>query len=189
MIAATQRLAASSVQPKIARGAMDWRDPVFKALRKSSPARDRSFQQSVPSDPSTKGGEIILRESNTQVRFHTAKVTGGSKQLRHSLLIWPQKPTCIGSCSPDEYQPSRWLRAVKCHSAGANALMKYWSGYFLQYLNQPFWHVEHHIVAARNLVRAPALLPRTRQAGVKIRNRDAGRPNVGLLGDTLAHTG
>jgi len=59
MIAATQRLAASSVQPKIARGAMDWRDPVFKALRKSSPACDRSFQQSVPSDPSTKGGEII----------------------------------------------------------------------------------------------------------------------------------
>jgi hypothetical protein len=69
--------------------------------------------------------------------------------------------------------------ASRTYSSGLCAIRTACSSGFMQYLNQPFGHIEHDIVAARHLVGAPALLPRARQAGVEIRNGDAGRPNVG----------
>jgi hypothetical protein len=59
------------------------------------------------------------------------------------------------------------------------------SGGFLQYLRKPLGHIQHNVVAAGDLVGAPALLPRAGQVGVKIGDGDAGL--IRRLGTFVAH--
>src|SRR6476620_4281932 len=64
----------------------------------TSPARDRSPQQSASSDPSANRVGIIQRESNNQVRFHTARVIHvitPSRHVRFASLFRHERPILL----------------------------------------------------------------------------------------------
>src|SRR5258708_20694958 len=55
-----------------------------------------------------------------------------------------------------------------------------------QDFRQPLWHLEHHVMAARDFIGAPALGPRTCQPLIERQARKACRPNVSLFRNALA---
>ena len=59
----------------------------------------------------------------------------------------------------------------------------------LQNLRKTLGHIEHNVVAARQLVNAPISLARAGEAGIEIRISIAKRTNVGFLTDPFAGAG
>src|SRR4030088_612312 len=55
-----------------------------------------------------------------------------------------------------------------------------------QDFRQPLWHIEHHVMAARDFIGAPALGPRTCQPLIERKARKACRTTVCLFRNALA---
>src|SRR3979490_248899 len=55
-----------------------------------------------------------------------------------------------------------------------------------QDFRQLLWHIEHHVMAARDFIGAPALGPRTSQPLIDRQARKRWRPNVSLFRNALA---